>query len=68
MLYIFSLQALKREKDLCELARKVEAESSGVPENTHASEMTEKDQTPDIFLQPLRCVHTDLNMLSNPHH
>ncbi|XP_071359350.1 mucin-4-like [Trachinotus anak] len=47
-------EALKRENDLYELAKKAEQESSGPPTNTDGPEITEENQTPDILIQPLR--------------
>uniref|UniRef100_A0A4W6DB49 C3H1-type domain-containing protein n=1 Tax=Lates calcarifer TaxID=8187 RepID=A0A4W6DB49_LATCA len=47
-------EALKRENDLYELAKKAEQESSGQPANTDESEITEANGTPDIPIQPLR--------------
>ncbi|XP_045902637.1 uncharacterized protein LOC123969360 isoform X1 [Micropterus dolomieu] len=47
-------EALKRDNDLYELAKKAEQESSGQPANTDESEILEANTTPDILLQPLR--------------
>ncbi|XP_047435389.1 uncharacterized protein LOC125004645 [Mugil cephalus] len=47
-------EALKRESDLIEMAKKAERESSGQPENTDQSEAVEADSLPDILVQPLR--------------
>ncbi|XP_044202428.1 uncharacterized protein LOC122979220 isoform X2 [Thunnus albacares] len=47
-------EALKRENDLYELAKKAEQESSGQPVNTEESEIIEANETPDILIQPLR--------------
>ncbi|GLD61094.1 uncharacterized protein AKAME5_001294100 [Lates japonicus] len=47
-------EALKRENDLYELAKKAEQETSGQPANTDESEITEANGTPDIPIQPLR--------------
>lgn len=58
MRHFFSLQALKRDNDLYELAKKAEQESSGQPANTDESEILEANTTPDILLQPLRYAHT----------
>ncbi|XP_044044761.1 zinc finger CCCH domain-containing protein 6-like isoform X3 [Siniperca chuatsi] len=47
-------EALKRENDLYELAKKAEQESSGQPANTDESEIINANTTPDILIQPLR--------------
>ncbi|XP_035515824.1 uncharacterized protein LOC118326826 [Morone saxatilis] len=47
-------EALKREIDLSELAKKAEQDSSGQPANTDESEIIEANKTPDVFKQPLR--------------
>ncbi|XP_040002027.1 uncharacterized protein LOC120800191 [Xiphias gladius] len=47
-------EALKRENELYELAKKAKQESSGQPENTDESKITEANRTPDILMQPLR--------------
>ncbi|XP_051241539.1 uncharacterized protein LOC127355091 isoform X2 [Dicentrarchus labrax] len=47
-------EALKREIDLSELAKKAEQDSSGQPTNTDESEIIEANRTPDVFKQPLR--------------
>ncbi|KAG7999355.1 hypothetical protein GBF38_000927 [Nibea albiflora] len=44
-------RVLKRDNDLCELAKKVEQKSSEQPVNTEESEVTEA--VPDIFNEPL---------------
>lgn len=54
VLYLFSLQALKRENDLYELAKKAEQEPSGQPANTDESEMIDANRIPDILTLPLR--------------
>lgn len=56
MFYFFSPQALKRDNDLYELAKKAEQKSSEQPANTDESEVTEA--IPDIFKEPLRCAWT----------
>lgn len=58
----FSLQALKRNNDHNELVKKAEQESSGQPANTDVSEIMETNRAPDIFLQPLRYAHANLNL------
>ncbi|KAM7393611.1 hypothetical protein PAMP_020469 [Pampus punctatissimus] len=47
-------EAIKRENDLYELAKKTEQKSSGQPVNTEESEIIEANETPDILIQPLR--------------
>nr|XP_046258333.1 uncharacterized protein LOC124066168 [Scatophagus argus]XP_046258342.1 uncharacterized protein LOC124066168 [Scatophagus argus]XP_046258351.1 uncharacterized protein LOC124066168 [Scatophagus argus] len=44
-------EAIKRDNELCEQAKKAEKESSGPPVSAEESETNRK---PDIFLQPLR--------------
>lgn len=57
-----SMQSLKRESDLYELAKKAEQESRGQPADTDESNIIEATRTPDMFKQPLRCAHTNLNL------
>ncbi|XP_019940053.2 uncharacterized protein [Paralichthys olivaceus] len=47
-------EVLKRDKDLYELSKKNEQESSEQPANTDETEMTESEKTPDVLTQPLR--------------
>ncbi|XP_036972345.1 uncharacterized protein PB18E9.04c-like isoform X2 [Acanthopagrus latus] len=47
-------EAVKRESDLTELAKKAEQESTGQPDDTDESKIMEATTTPDVLKQPLR--------------
>lgn len=48
------LQALKRDKDIYELAKKAEQKSSGQPANTDESDINDAIQAPGMLMQPVR--------------
>lgn len=58
-MFYFLLQALKRDNDLYELAKKAEQETA---ENTEKSEITDTNTTFDVPMQPLRCVHRHIEI------
>lgn len=62
MPHVPSMQAVKRESDLTELAKKAEQESTGQPDDTDESKIMEATTTPDVLKQPLRCAHTNFNL------
>lgn len=65
MLCFFSLQLLKWQRDLSELAKKAEQEPLGQPASKEEAGMTETNGTPSVFMDPLRYAPLNLNMSSS---
>lgn len=65
MLCLFSLQLLKWQRDLSELAKKAEHEPPGQPASKEEAGMTETKGTPSVFMDPLRYAPLNLNMSSS---
>lgn len=65
MLCFFSLQLLKRQRDLSELAKKAEQEPLGEPESKEEAGVTETNGTPNVLMDPLRYAPLNFNTSSS---